>query len=141
MSTEQSVIRVLRALLATMVIGLVFSPQGFAQSAPFQRGDHVRMKEQQTTGLPAGANPSGMVLTVVAVGGDHIRVTDSALYVNDVVVSGFSQNFIARLALTEHVLQTVPEGRYFLMGEGTTSDGRPASMHGTFAAMRLESAQ
>jgi hypothetical protein len=139
--TEHRVIRVLRPLLATTVIALLFSQQGSAQSATFQRGDYVRMKETPTIGLPSTAAPSEIVLTVVGVGGDDIRFTDSAIYVNGAAVSGFSQNFMARVALTRGPQITVAEGRYFVMGEGSTSDGRPASMHGMFAGTSLETAR
>jgi hypothetical protein len=148
--TEHRVIRVLRAVLATTVIALLCGQQGFAQSATFQRGGYVRMKETQTTGLPL----SGILLKVIAVGGDHIRVerrappqgtwpplTQSAIYVNDVAVSGFPQYFMALAAFApERVPQTVPEGRYYVMGAGYTSDGRVSPIRGMFAGTGLEAA-
>jgi hypothetical protein len=155
--TEQGVIRALRALLMTMVIGLLFSQQGAAQSATFQRGDHVWRKEVPTTGLPSNFRPSEIPLTVIALGGDRVRIerrppavgawpllTQYALYVNDVAVSGFSRQFIARLAaLAPETLagETVPDGLYYVMGDGYTVDGRPVSMRGMFSGMSLEPAQ
>ncbi|HEV3062360.1 MAG TPA: S26 family signal peptidase [Vicinamibacterales bacterium] len=109
MITAQQVIRVLRGLLALLVVGILFSQQGSAQSVPFQRGDQVR---------PKAPGKSDMPLIVVAVGGDRIRLSDSAVYVNDTRVTGFSQDFLARVAgAPQRVPQTVPDGHYFVMGE------------------------
>jgi hypothetical protein len=151
--TEPRVIRVLRALLATTVIALLSSPQGSAQPATFQRGEYVRMREAPLNGLPSEANHlSGILLKVIAVPGDHIRVervppprgawpvlSEFAIYVNDVAVSGFPQFFMARVNFGPERI-TVPEGQYFVMGAGYQRNGLVAPIHGMFPAMNLETA-
>ena len=85
-----------------------------AQTPPYQRGDRVRM--------PDSDNPR----TIIAVAGDRLRVDATGLYVNEVAVSGFSQDHLERLQKTEwlprflrrlDLEQTIPEGHYFLAGE------------------------
>jgi signal peptidase I len=132
MKTAQHVIRVLRGLLAVLVVGLLFSQQGSAQSVTFQRGDQVRPK-------PPGK--SDMALIVIAVGGDRVRLSDSAVYVNDTPVTGFSQDFIARVAGTpERVPQIVPDGHYFVMGEARINQNI-SEYWGVHSVTSLESAR
>jgi hypothetical protein len=49
----------------------LFSQQGAAQSATFQRGEQVRVKAPTK---PSDPKQSDMVLTVVAIPNDRIRV-------------------------------------------------------------------
>ena len=59
-----------------------------------------------------------MVLKVVAVPDDRVRIDKSAIYVNDVQVTGFSPDFMARvLRAPERVPPVVPKRHYFVMGE------------------------
>jgi len=89
-----------------------------AQPSTFQRGELVRV---QPAAAPTGPRTVGMVLRVVAVPHDRIRVGDSAIYVNDVEVTGFSSEFLARVARApERAPQVVPDGHYFVMGEERT---------------------
>jgi Signal peptidase, peptidase S26 len=97
-----------------------------AQSAAFQRGELVRVlrpivpSEPKTPVLDPDAlkRRAGMVLKVVATPNDRIRIEKSAIYINDVQVTGFSPDFVARAAgAPERVPQVVPEGHYFVMGE------------------------
>ena len=67
MITGQHVIRVLRGLLAIIVVGMLFSQQGSAQSITFQRGEQVRIKPPTK---PSDPRPSDMPLVVVAVPND-----------------------------------------------------------------------
>jgi hypothetical protein len=61
---------------------------------------------------------AGMVLKVVAIPNDRIRIDQSAIHVNDVQVTGFSPDFVARVVRApERAPQVVPEGHYFVMGE------------------------
>jgi hypothetical protein len=63
-----------------------------------------------------------MVLRVVAVPNDRIRIDGSSIYVNDVEVTGFSPDFVARVARTpERTPQVLPDGHYFVMGETRTN--------------------
>jgi hypothetical protein len=62
-----------------------------------------------------------MVLRVVAVPNDRIRIDNSRIYVNDVEVTGFSPEFVARVAhAPERTPQVLPDGHYFVMGETRT---------------------
>jgi hypothetical protein len=74
----------------------------------------------------------------VAVPNDRIRLDDSNIYVNDVPVAGFSQDFLAHVAHTpERVPQTVPDGHYFVMGE-QRSTGNISEYWGQHSGIRLE---
>jgi signal peptidase I len=86
-----------------------------AQSQTFQRGEQVRVK---TPTISTDRQATRLLLKVVAVPHDRIRLDGSAVYVNDVAVTGFTQNFLTRVAHTpERTPQIVPEGHYFVMGE------------------------
>ena len=138
MITGQHVIRVLRGLLAIIVVGMLFSQQGSAQSITFQRGEQVRIKPPTK---PSDPRPSDMPLVVVAVPNDRIRLSDSTLYVNDTPVSGFSQDFVARVAGTpERVPQTVPDSHYFVMGEARTN-GNISEYWGQLSVSSLQTAR
>jgi signal peptidase I len=62
--------------------------------------------------------PWTLLLKIVAIPGDRIRLDDSRVLVNDAVVTGFSSDFLARVArANERTPQVVPAGHYFVMGE------------------------
>jgi signal peptidase I len=106
-------------------LALIGSATIYAQSATFQRGDLVRVlpptaSEPKTPVIDPAAlkHSAGMVLKVVAIPNDRIRIDKSAIYVNDVQVTGFSPDFVARVVRApERAPQVVPEGHYFVMGE------------------------
>ena len=103
----------MRTLILSLAV--IASATIYAQPATFQRGDLVRVLQPTTPFEPRIPAP---LLTVVAIPNDRIRIDDSALYVNDVPVTGFSPDFLARVVRApERVPQVVPEGHYFLMGE------------------------
>ena len=113
--------RILRLSLAVIASATIS-----AQSATFQRGELVRVlppiapSEPKTPPLEPDAlkHRAGMVLKVVAIPNDRIRIETSAIYINDVQVSGFSPDFVARVVRApERVPQIVPAGHYFVMGE------------------------
>lgn len=98
----------------------------YAQSAPFQRGELVRVLQPTAPSGPQTPVPdpaalehsTGMVLKVVAIPNDRIRIDNAAIYVNDVQVTGFSADFVARVVRApERAPQVVPDGHYFVMGE------------------------
>jgi signal peptidase I len=99
-------------------VAVVISALVHGQSPAFQRGDFVRVG-------PSASSPDSrttLSLTIVAVPNDRIRLDDSEIYVNDVPVSGFSRDFIARVAHTrERTPEAVPPGHYFVMGEQRTN--------------------
>jgi hypothetical protein len=67
---------------------------------------------------PSDPQATPLLLKIVAGPHDRIRLDDSAVYVNDVAVTGFTQAFLARVYQTPaRTPQTVPEGHYFVMGE------------------------
>jgi signal peptidase I len=135
MPVGQRVTRTVVALVAMMVAG---SHQGAAQSAAFQRGEQVRIKAPTK---PSDPKQSDMVLTVVAVPNDRIRVNDSNIYINDVAVTGFSKDFLARVTRApERTPQTVPEGHYFVMGEARTN-GNISEYWGQHSVTSLETAR
>src|SRR5687768_5577151 len=84
--------RMRRIVVAVFVLmsGLVY-----AQQVTFERGDQVRVKPPADNAEPAA---STLLLQVVAVPGDQVRADDSAVYVNDRAVAGFSPDFAARVA-------------------------------------------
>ena len=123
---------------AASVVGIFVGHQGAAQSFTFSRGERVRIKGPTK---PSDPKPSDMPLTVVAVGGDRMRVTGSALYVNDTPVRGFSEDFIARVVRTPgRTPQTVPPRHYFVMGEARINEN-VSEYWGVHSAVSLESAK
>jgi signal peptidase I len=114
----------MRTLMLSLAV--LASATIYAQSATFQRGELVRvlpptpLSEAKTPVLDPDAlrHRAGMVLKVVAIPNDRIRIDKSAIYVNDVQVTEFSPDFMARVVRApERVPQIVPEGHYFVMGE------------------------
>jgi signal peptidase I len=114
--------------MRTLILGLavIASSTIYAQSATFQRGELVRVQpptapsEPKTPVLDPDAlkHRAGMVLKVMAIPNDRIRIDKSAIYINDVQVTQFSPDFVARVVRTpERVPQVVPDGHYFVMGE------------------------
>ena len=115
----------MRSLILSLAV--IASATTYAQlSEKFQRGDLVRVLPPtaplapNTPALDANAaeHRGGMVLKVVAIPNDRIRIDESTIYVNDVQVTGFSPDFVARVVRApERAPQVVPDGHYFVMGE------------------------
>lgn len=114
----------MRTLILSLAV--IASPTIYGQSATFQRGELVRVLPLTVPSAPTTPvlNPgalehrTAMVLEVVAVPNDRVRIDKSAIYVNDVQVTGFSPDFVARVVRApERAPQVVPEGHYFVMGE------------------------
>jgi len=138
MIAGQLITMAVRALIAMMAVGILSGQRGEAQSATFQRGEHVRVKASTK---PSDPKPSDMVLTIVAVPNDRIRLDDSVVYVNDTPVSGFSQDFLARVARApERTPQTVPDGHYYVMGEARINQNI-SEYWGVHSATSLETAR
>src|SRR5260221_794509 len=97
MTAEHRVIGAVRLFVVATVVGVLFIQQGAAQSAGFQRGEHVRIKAPTKPSDPVRRD---MVLTVVAIPNDRIRFDDSGIYVNDLAVTAFSQDFLLRVTWT-----------------------------------------
>lgn len=85
-----------------------------AEAPVFSRGQHVQVKPP----VPNRPAVTATVLTVVGLPGDRLSVARGALYVNDVKLEQFSQDFVRRVsAAPERVPAEVPTGHYFVMGE------------------------
>jgi hypothetical protein len=105
-------------LVAIVLLGLAETLIA-AQSAAFSRGDHVRVRIQNT---PSEPKQVGVPLMVVAVPHDRIRFDGHQLYVNDVRLTGFSKEFISRVGHSKHTPRIVPDGQYLVMGEFRQDD-------------------
>jgi hypothetical protein len=114
----------MRTLILSLAV--IASATIYAQPATFQRGELVRVLPPSAPSEPgtpvldldALKHRAGMVLKVVAIPNDRIRIDKSAIYINDVQVTGFSPDFVARVVRApERAPQVVPEGHYFVMGE------------------------
>jgi hypothetical protein len=113
--------------MRTLILGLavIASSTIYAQSTTFERGDLVRVRPSTAPSGPGtpvfgpGAHEHrAMLLEIVAIPNDRIRIDESAIYVNDEQVTGFSPDFVARVVRApERVPPVVPEGHYFVMGE------------------------
>jgi len=107
-----------------------------AQSTPFQRGDLVRVRPAANEKAIAP-----LMLRVVAIADDRIRLADATVYVNDVPVTGFSPEFLARVANSrERTPQVVPAGHCFVMGEQRTNQD-VSEYWGQHSEMSLERIQ
>jgi Signal peptidase, peptidase S26 len=103
----------MRSLIA--VFAVAASVMTSAQAPALQRGDLVRVVPGA---YRADVKATPLLLKVVAIPDDRMRVQDTALYVNDIAVTGFSEDFLARVAAApERVPLVVPLGHYFVMGE------------------------
>ena len=124
--------------MRTLIVAFVAaSTLTYAQVPSLQRGDLVRV----LPGISPSVTATTLVLRVVAVPNDSLRVRDSGLYVNGVQLSGFSPDFLARVAASpERVPQTVPDGHYFVMGE-QRSTGNISEYWGQHSGGRLQLAQ
>jgi hypothetical protein len=103
-----------------------------AQSPAFQRGDLVRVKA-------ADGHPTTTLVLTVAAPRDRIRLADSTVYVNDVAVSAFSPDFLARVA-RDKAPQLVPDGHYFVMAEQRSTQDI-SEYWGQHSEQRLERAR
>ena len=125
----------MRALLIGLAI--LMAAAVFAQSPQYERGQAVRVR-------PPTSPTEGqtlLLLRVVAVPGDRIRVNESQVLVHEVVVGGFSSEFLNRVARApQRIPQVVPEMHYFLMGE-LRVNGDISEYWGLHPGARLEAAQ
>jgi len=102
-----------------------------AQPAAFQRGESVRVRPS------SAATRAAIALKIVAVPGDRIRVDAARLFVNDAAVSGFSPEFVKRVAQAPRAPDVVPDGHYYVMGEQRSNDDI-SEYWGVHAAVSLE---
>src|SRR2546423_1557162 len=102
----------MRTLVAALAV--VMSVTAFAQSGAYARGEALRVKTRSSP----NEDRTALQLIIVAAPGDHLRTDETRLYVNDVAVTGFSTEFMRRVAQqSERVPSVVPAGHYFVMGE------------------------
>jgi signal peptidase I len=123
--------------MLVLSLAIVASATLYAQPpAPLQRGDLVRVRP-----APNVSNVTTPVVRVVAIPGDRIRIDHATVYVNDVPVSGFSSDFLTRVAQApERTPQVVPAGHYFVMGEQRTNQDI-SEYWGQHAGLSLERAR
>jgi Signal peptidase, peptidase S26 len=122
--------------LIMTIFALSASVLAYAQSPVLQRGESVRVRP----GASGDGSPQ-FVLKVVALPNERIRLTASDMYVEDVAVTGFSPDFLARLAgAPERLPQAVPAGHYFVMGEQRLNND-VSHYWGLYPAGRLQRAQ
>jgi hypothetical protein len=108
-----------RRLLIAMVLLNLAGTLVAAQSVAFNRGDRVRVRIRNQ---PSEPRQVGVPLTVVAVPRDRIRFDGRQLYVNDVRLTGFSDEFMKRVGHSKHTPKVVPDGQYLVMGEFRQDD-------------------
>jgi Signal peptidase, peptidase S26 len=121
----------------TVVLAVIASATIQAQSPPLGRGQHVRVRVQDTA-RPAATD---MVLIVVAVPQDRLSIARNTLYVNDMPVMQFSSDFLARIASAPDRIPTlIPQGHYFVMGE-RRSNGDISEYWGQHSGTSLQPAQ
>lgn len=102
-----------------------------AQPAAFQRGESVRVRQS------SGESRAVIPLKIVAVPGDRIRVDEARMFVNDAPVTGFSPEFVTRVAQAPRAPDVVPAGHYYVMGEQRSNEDI-SEYWGVHAAVSLE---
>jgi hypothetical protein len=118
-----------------LLVALTFIAAVTAQAPVFQRGDAVRVRP--STSRSEGSTQ--LLLKVVAIPGDRLHVLESRLYVNDTPLTGFSAEFLARLAARFRE-EIVPAGHYYVMGEQRVNTDT-TQYWGLHSAGRLEQTQ
>ncbi len=76
-----------------------------------KEGDIIVFK---TNLLQEDGNPKDLVKRVIAVGGDHIKIEDSKVYVNDKLLD---EPYINDNYTEGNIDMTIPEGEVFAMGD------------------------
>ena len=100
-------------------------------AAAFQDGESVRVRAS------AAEFRGAIALKVVAVPGDRIRVDAARVFVNDAPVTGFSPEFVKRVAETPRAPEVLPAGHYYVMGERRSNEDI-SEYWGVHAAVSLE---
>jgi hypothetical protein len=122
----------------TLSLAVIASATIHAQSPSptFPRGELVRVLP-----TPSVPNSTTLVLRVVAIPNDRIRIDKSAIYVNDVQVTGFSAECVANVVrAAEPLPKVVPDGHYFVMGERRVNEDI-SEYWGQHPGIRLERAR
>jgi len=117
--------RMLALILVTLASTSIDAQQAF------DRGQSVRVR------APKAESRAVIALKIVAVPGDRVRVVDDRVYVNDTAVTGFTPEFLERVAAAPRVPDVVPAGHYFVMGERRSNDDI-AEYWGVHAVTSLE---
>jgi hypothetical protein len=108
----------MRSLL--VVLAVVTSATIQAQSPTYGRGEYVRVRAQDTARPPS----TTLVLTVVAISQDRLSTARNTLYVNDLPLTQFPSEFLARVAAAPgRIPAVIPQGHYFVMGWQRSSNG------------------
>jgi len=119
----------MRTFVMSLLVVAAASIHG--QPAAFQRGESVRVR-------PSSAESRAAIpLKIVAVPGDRVRVEGARILVNDAVPTGFSPEFIKRVAEAPRAPEVVPDGHYYVMGERHSNEDI-SEYWGVHAAVSLE---
>lgn len=102
-------------ILACLVC--VCAVSAWAQAPVYGRGTSVRLRPTSPQSQPQTTLP----LMVVATPGDQITVRDAVVLINGTALSGFSPDFVARLARSPRTPQAVPADHYVVAGEQRTN--------------------
>jgi hypothetical protein len=129
--------RILTLCMVTISLMVTLGAQEADPVRRYSRGAQVR---ERIVTKPSEPKTVGMIVTVVAVPGDRIRAVGSLVYVNEMPVTGFSKELLARMAKSTHLPAVMPENEYLVMGEQVTADD-VFNKWGTYAADALEAAK
>ena len=97
----------------TLLVNLALLVLALPLQTPYERDELVGLKTQ--------ASPS--VFRIVAVPLDSLEINESGVYVNDLAVTGLSDELLESIELVER--QLIPRGHYFVVGEQRTVRVRP----------------
>jgi len=115
----------------SMSLAILAAVSVHAQPAAFQHGESVRVRAS------SAENRAAIALKIVAVPGDRIRAGAAQVFVNDAPVTGFSPEFVKRVAETPRAPEVLPAGHYYVMGERRSNEDI-SEYWGVHAAVSLE---
>jgi signal peptidase I len=116
--------------LATVGLTVVLSALAQVPASPYLKGDIVILAPQ-ANGDPLPDS------RIVAIAGDRIQITPSAVLVNGEPVAGVSKEMFAHLTSGTPWDEVIPEGHYVVLGERQVTPASTVRYHGLIPTSKI----